>query len=125
MTALLATVAALLPAADHHPCRTLACRERVAMHDCSQHRPVACIRRAALHRGVSFRLLKARAWCESRLVPWAVNGPNRGLFQVNWPGTWGTTPYAEHDPVWAKWNALAAAWLEDQGRGDEWVCLPT
>jgi hypothetical protein len=129
MTALLATLAALLPAADHKPlpCWTVACRERVAMHDCSQARPIACIRRAALHQRVSFTLLHARAWCESRLIPWASNGSHSGLFQFRTaePSTWATTPYADRDPLRAKWNALAAAWMERRGRGSEWACWPT
>ena len=97
------------------------------MHDCSQHQPVACIRRAALHRRVSFTLLKARAWCESRLIPWATNGVHVGLYQfrVALPSTWATTPYADEDPMRAKWSALAAAWAESVGRGGEWACWPT
>ena len=116
MTALLATFAALLPAADLQPpapCRTVACRERVAMHDCSQTRPVACIRRAALHRRVSFDLQLAIARCESRLRPWVLNTAGSGaagLMQLM-PSTFATTPYRWRPILSAKWNALAGAWM--------------
>ena len=92
------------------------------MHQCSQARPVPCIRRAAIHWRVSFTTLHRRAWCESRLNPFAVGGPNRGLFQFNWPGTWSTTPYAGHSVFSARWSSLAAAWMVHVGRGGEWAC---
>lgn len=113
-------------------CRTLACEERVAMHQCSQARPVPCIRRAALHHRVSFHMLLRKARCESGLNPYAINGSpfNRapvvtskssGLMQFM-PGTWRTTPYARRSIWSAKWNALAGGWMHRVGRGGEWVC---
>ena len=118
-----AALAAPLPAAEaHHGCHTKTCRERVARKQCSQKRVVPCIRRAALHRQQPFGDLLRVARCESRLNPYAVNGPHRGLYQFNWPGTWGTTPYARRDPFSAKWNALAAAWAWSVGRRGEWQC---
>jgi len=129
--ALLATVAALITPAPHD-CRTHACHDRVAAHvreatdrrlrhRCN-HEVVACIDRAAhLHR-VSAAHLRGRAWCESRLDPSASNGSHFGLFQFA-PSTYATTPYARRGSIWsAKWNALAAAWMERVGRGNEWAC---
>jgi uncharacterized protein YraI len=63
------------------------------------------------------------ARCESNLDPNAINhaGNTHGLYQFL-PGTWETTPYAEHsiyDP-WA--NANAAGWMWSEGRRNEWVC---
>lgn len=124
MTVFLATVAALLPAVDHHqPCRTMACRERVAMHDCSQRRPVACIRRAALHHRVAFRLQLAIARCESRLVPWEFNDGGSGaagLMQFK-PSTFATTPYRLRPILSAKWNALAGAWMLRRVGTGPWI----
>lgn len=103
-------------------CHTRACVERVARKQCSQRRPVPCIRRAALHRRVSFRMLLRKARCESGLNPWAHNpSGSSGLFQFL-PSTWGTTPYARRSIWSAKWSALAAAWMHQRGRGNEWSC---
>lgn len=125
--ALAALVAAFVVsgAAQARPgCHSRACSERVARKHCSQRHVVPCIQRAALHYRVSFSLLRARAWCESRLNPYARGGPNLGLFQFNWPGTWGSTPYAARSPFSAKWNSLAAGWMEAHQRGGEWSCYP-
>jgi hypothetical protein len=103
-------------------CRTRACVERVARKQCSNEHPVPCIRRAALRYRVSFTMLHRKAWCESRMQPWAWNSSGAmGLLQFM-PQTWATTPYAEHSPWYAKWNALAAAWAHHVGRGNEWAC---
>lgn len=111
------------PVEAKHGCDTRACQQRVAKKQCSQKRVIPCIRRAALHHRVNFRMLLRKARCESRLNPYAVGFRiHRGLFQFNFPGTWGTTPYRRHDPFRAKWNALAAAWMHKQGRGNEWQC---
>jgi hypothetical protein len=94
------------------------------MHQCAQSRPVPCIRRAALHWRVPTALLVRKARCESRLDPLARNGVNVGLFQFNYPGTWGSTPYARRSPWSAKWSSLAAGWMHSAGvdRGSEWSC---
>lgn len=120
----LVLVAALLMTSPptHDACRSTACTERVAMHQCSQQRVVPCIRRAAIHWRVSFPMLLRKARCESRLDPFARGGVNIGLFQFNWPGTWSTTPYARRSPWRAKWSSLAAAWAHHVGRGGEWAC---
>jgi hypothetical protein len=100
--------------------------EKTAMQRCSQHRPLSCIQRAALHHRVSYPMLKWRAWCESRWNPWAANSAHAGLFQfrVARPSTWATVPrrYAQHSPYSAKWASLAAAWMQRVGRGGEWAC---
>jgi hypothetical protein len=69
-------------------------------------------------------MLKRKAWCESRFDPNASNGAHVGIFQfrVVFPSTWATTPYAEHSPWFAKWNALAAGYMHAVGRGGEWTC---
>lgn len=122
-TAAVAATAAV-PAKAEAKCQTLRCKERVARKQCSQKRVIPCIRRAAIHRHVDFHLLVRKARCESTLNPYATNGPHAGLFQfrVAYPSTWATTPYANRDPFSAKWNALAAAWMHQQGRGGEWAC---
>ena len=44
-----------------------------------------------------------------------------GLFQFL-PSTWDSTPYARLS-TWSPYaNALAAGWMHDHGRGDEWSC---
>jgi soluble lytic murein transglycosylase-like protein len=104
------------------PCASVSCEERVARKQCSNHRPVPCIRRASLHWRVSFTMLHRKAWCESRYVATAANPSGAiGLLQFM-PSTWGTTPYAGHSPWYAKWSALAGAWMHRVGRGGEWTC---
>lgn len=105
-------------------CATRACEERVARKQCSQARPIPCIRRAALHWRVDFHMLLRKARCESTLNPYARNGVHAGLFQfrVATPSTWATTPYARRSPWSAKWNSLAAAWMHRVHRGSEWAC---
>lgn len=121
----LSTIALIAAAAGkphHDGCHDQACVERVARKQCSQERVVPCIRRAALHRRVSFALLLRRAGCESRLDPHAQSGPNLGLnFQFN-AGTWTTTPYRLRSVFSAKWASLGAAWMQSIGRGGEWAC---
>lgn len=109
------------PAESRPSCATKRCQERVARKQCSNHRPVPCLRRAALHWRVSFTMLHRKAWCESRLDPGATNGSHVGILQFAW-GTWATTPYARRSPWMAKWNALAGAWMHSVNRGGEWVC---
>lgn len=129
LAVVLATIASPTPV-----CHTDACHQRVAIkarasvdyrlrHRCN-HSVAACIDRAAhLHR-VSASMLRGRAWCESRFDPAAYNNGTgaSGLFQFL-PSTFNSTPYARRGSVWsAKWNALAAAWMQRVGRGGEWVC---
>lgn len=116
-----------IPAPHAHArasCHARSCIERVARKQCSQTRPVPCIRRAAMHWRVSFVMLLRKARCESRLNPFAANGVHAGLFQfrVAAPSTWSTTPYARRSPWRAKWSALAAGWMHHVGRGREWAC---
>lgn len=107
---------------DRPACRTPRCRERVARKQCSNQRPVPCLERAALHWRVSFTMLHRKAWCESRLRATAMNPSGSiGLMQFM-PGTWRTTPYARHSPWFAKWSALAGAWMHRVGRDAEWAC---
>lgn len=94
----------------------------MAAKQCSQTRPVPCIRRAALRYGVSFAMLRRKAWCESTLNPYAVGfAVHHGLFQFL-PSTWDSTPYGGRWIYSAKYNALAAAWMHARGRGGEWAC---
>ena len=130
--------------ADARPgCNTTRCTERVAAKQCSQDRPVPCIRRAAIHWQVPFRLQLAIARCEAgpRLNPLAVYGSagNRVAFSMKWlrerdlssglmmfkPSTFKTTPYRRRWILSARWNALAGAWaLRHWGTGP-WVSSQT
>jgi hypothetical protein len=128
LAALIAAVlmAATWPSAakSHAGCHDRRCSERVAAKQCSQARPVPCIRRAALRWRVDFATLLRKARCESTLDPLAVNGVHAGLFQfrIVAPSTWATTPYAQRSPWRAKWSSLAAGFMHHVGRGDEWSC---
>jgi hypothetical protein len=69
-------------------------------------------------------LLWRRAKCETgdTFSPTAHNPSGAsGLFQFL-PSTWTSTPYARLS-IWSPYaNALAAGWMQQQGRGGEWVC---
>ena len=104
-------------------CQTRQCAEKVARKRCSNQRPVPCVRRAALHWRVSEGMIVRKAWCESRMNPAAISPAGHlGLFQFA-PGTWEGLRYRDHDPLHAKWNALAAGFMHHLGRGGEWACL--
>lgn len=116
-------VAAAVPAAAHTGCHDRACVERVAMHQCSQQRPVPCIRRAAMHWRVSFWLQLAIARCESGLRATVLNGGgsgSSGLMQFM-PATFASSPYGHYWILSAKWNALAGAWLMARAGTGPWV----
>lgn len=119
MTVLLAALAVAVP--HHTDCQTIECVERVAAKRCSQNHVTSCVHRAALRWNVSYRLLRNRGWCESRLRADASNGTHFGVFQFA-PSTFATTPYAQHSIWSAKYNSLAAAWMQRTGRGSEWEC---
>lgn len=125
VAALAAVLVAPALADAHHGayCHHRACVERVAMHQCSSSRPIACIRRAALHWRVPFALQLAIARCESGLRAWALNGGgsgSSGLMQFM-PGTFAATPYGRRWILSAKWNALAGAWLLRRSGTGPWV----
>jgi len=104
-------------------CHSRACPERVAMKQCGQARPVACIRRAALRHRVSFRLQLAIARCESGLNPFVTNregSGSSGLMQFM-PATFDSTPYRHRSIFSAKWNALAGAWLMRRAGTGPWI----
>lgn len=92
--------------------------------DCSTSGPVPdCIRGAALTYGADEAWMRRVSWCESRWDRFAVNpSGSTGLFQFK-RSTWATTPYAAKS-IWSvKWQSLAAAWMNVQGRSGEWVCV--
>ncbi|MFM9105623.1 MAG: transglycosylase SLT domain-containing protein [Chloroflexota bacterium] len=63
------------------------------------------------------------ARCESGLNPYAIDpeGLYFGLFQFV-PETFAQTPYADYD-IFDPWaNSMAAGWMWEQGRRNEWVC---
>lgn len=109
------------------------------MRACSQARPVPCIRRAAMHWHVAFRLQLSIARCEAgpRLNPLAVYGAasNRTAFSMRSlrarnlsaglmmfkPGTFAAGPYAAHWLLSAKWNALAGAELLHRAGVGPWA----
>lgn len=63
------------------------------------------------------------ARCESNLDPCAVNrsGPYYGLFQFL-KSTWNKTPYGDQSIYDPKAQAMAAAWMWNEGRKNEWAC---
>jgi hypothetical protein len=103
-------------------CRSQACVQRVAARFCAHGRVVSCIHRGALRWRVSYVMLRRKAWCESRMNPFAQNQSGAvGLFQFL-PSTWASTPYAGRS-IWSpKWAALGAGWMHAVGRGGEWSC---
>jgi hypothetical protein len=85
----------------------------------------ACLWHAAKDHHVSYGLLRAIAWCESGLNPFAFYGhplndrPEPSVFDTNTsagllgfkPSTYGITPY-RHRSIWrARWSARAGGWL--------------
>ena len=63
------------------------------------------------------------ARCESGFDPRARNlSSASGLFQILYPSTWRTTPFAKFSPFSPYANALGAGWMLAQGRRSEWVC---
>lgn len=92
--------------------------------DCSDSGPVPdCIHGAALTYGADEGWMLRVSYCESRWDRFAVNGSSgsTGLFQFI-PSTWKTTPFGSKSIWSAKWQSLAAAWMEIHGRAGEWVC---
>jgi len=113
---------ATVPHRGKQDCQTRACVQRVAARFCAHGRVVSCIHRGALRWRVSFTMMRRKAWCESRMNPWARNPSGAsGLFQFL-PSTWWSTPYGNRSVFSAKWNALGAGWMHAVGRGGEWVC---
>lgn len=101
--------------------------ERVFMHACSQRNPIACIHRAALHRGVSFTYMVHVAGIETghTFDPTVTNRKSgaAGLFQFI-ASTWGASwnKYRHHSPYSAKWASLAAALLMKIHGCHDWQC---
>lgn len=108
--------------ADAHPaCHTVACKQRVSLRLCSNRAPAHCLSYAARRYRVSFPLIRRIAVCESGLNPRAVSWSGAtGLMQFI-ASTWAVTPYRRHDRVWAKWNALAGAWLIARDGTRHWL----
>lgn len=63
-----------------------------------------------------------RADCESGFFARAKNPSGAsGLYQFL-PSTWASTPFGAFS-IWSPYaNALAAGWMQANGRGGEWVC---
>lgn len=93
---------------------------------CDNDHVLQCIHHAAVFYHQSEADADAVASCESTDRPTVVNtrepGAPTGLFQIKYPGTWDTTPYAKRSPYEAKWSSLAAMWMWKKGRKAEWVC---
>jgi uncharacterized protein YraI len=81
------------------------------------------ITEAANKYGQNPEAMLAVARCESGLNPNAYNARSgaSGLFQFL-PGTWRTTPFADHSIFDAWASANAAAWMWSEGRRGEWYC---
>ena len=78
---------------------------------------------AAKKYGQSNNAMVRVARCESNLDPCAVNrsGPYYGLFQFL-KSTWDKTPYGDKSIYDPKAQAMAAAWMWNEGRKNEWAC---
>lgn len=101
-------------------------RQEVAVAKCQtvrERRVKRLIRRAADRYEQPRKDMLRVAYCESLFDNCAVNksGPYYGLFQFL-PSTWRSTKYADKDWFDPRYNALAAAWMWDQGRRNEWEC---
>jgi hypothetical protein len=81
------------------------------------------IKKAAKKYNQSSQAMERVARCESNLDPCAVNrsGPYYGLFQFL-KSTWKTTPYGNRDIFDPEAQALATAWMWNEGRKNEWAC---
>jgi len=72
------------------------------------------------------------AQCESGLNPNATNpqpvgnSHAEGVFQILYPSTWSTTPYAGSSPynAWANINAAHSIFVRDGYSWREWQCQP-
>ncbi len=72
------------------------------------------------------------AQCESSLNPNATNpqpvgnSHAEGVFQILYPSTWSTTPYAGSSPysAWANINAAHSIFVRDGYSWREWQCQP-
>jgi hypothetical protein len=78
---------------------------------------------AAKKYGQNRSAMERVARCESNLDPCAVNrsGPYYGLFQFL-KSTWKNTPYGNKSIYDPKAQAMAAAWMWNEGRKNEWAC---
>jgi hypothetical protein len=114
-----AAIAALLVAAL--PSR-VAAEPRCRARD-SEDEMLGYIAEAASEYGQSEPAMVRVARCESTLNPCALNddGPFYGLYQFL-KSTWRSTPYGDRDIFDPKAQALAAGWMWQQGRKNEWVC---
>lgn len=75
------------------------------------------LRLASAAYGVPYWDLRAVAWCESRLDPWAANGRYKGLMQLGW-SPFGFSPF---DPVA---SALSTAAVVKREGWRQWECRP-
>ena len=102
-----------------------ATRQIRRLHRQYLHRPdsVEALRLAGIAYGVSVAVLLRRAICESKLNAHAENARSSasGLLQFL-DGTWASTPYRAESVFSPYANALAGAWMESVGRGNEWAC---
>lgn len=107
--------------ADARGCKSKRCEVRVISKACSQRRPIACIRFAAIRHHQPLRDMLRVARCESGLDPYNSYAGHHGLYQFL-PITWAMTPYAKHSIWSARFQALATAWMWRVGRRGEWAC---
>jgi hypothetical protein len=113
--ALAALLAVVVPAG-------VTAEERCRARD-SEDEILGYIAEAARKYRQSKQALARVARCESTLDPCAMNqsGPYYGLFQFL-KSTWRSTPYGDRDIFDPQAQALAAGWMWEQGRKDEWAC---
>lgn len=121
LTAVVVVLLDPAPAHAHQGCHSRGCYERVADRQCSQVNPRACLLMAAVRYRVRYWLLKRIAVCESGLRNDAVSPTGAlGILQFVW-STWHGTPYGRHHPRWARWSALAGAWLMARNGTRDWA----
>lgn len=92
--------------------------------NCSDAGPVPdCIHGAAVTYHADEGWMLRVSYCESTWNRFAVNpSGSTGLFQFMYPSTWKTTPFGDKSIWSAKWQSLAAAWMESRGQQGAWVC---
>jgi hypothetical protein len=90
---------------------------------CTDAGPITdCIHGAALTYGADEGWMLAVMYCESTGNRYAHNASGAESWFQFLPSTWETTPYGGRDITSAKWQSLAAAWMDVVGRSGEWVC---
>ncbi len=104
-------------------CNTRSCNARVAHRDCSPARFARCLDHAHYHNpAVPKAWLYRVSRCESRWRRYARNPSGATSYFQFMPGTWASTKYARRSIYSPMYQPLAAAWMYQRRRANEWVC---